>query len=370
MTLSFNPNSEVTAEYLSRFEKSAGDLLNFLRNSSPASLNLNARIQEQFINNLRNVHISQLNPQVLNKLEEIQLSIEARDLKKEFQGSIEAIKSLVRNFEIIPRNVNDSNAEEDIAKVQELKMNPNLLKNFKIQNESKDFINMLFDGLDFDADKLLFSFLSIVNIMEAFKRDLFDSYILTLYSPMHLRGQILEDLTPQQLSNLFPSSLPSENNKARFAFIEVNEIIRAFDKDLFTHLNMRDLISISQLNRFIMKKHRAAQKMKVMPKHPQEFSKSQSAAENTSSEPKKNSEAPKPTKQNSEPVNLANEEPVYSTEHKKNCDILGVPYNATKDVIRQAYKKLILKFHPDRNKEADAAEKFNIIHEAYKALVD
>ncbi len=49
-------------------------------------------------------------------------------------------------------------------------------------------------------------------------------------------------------------------------------------------------------------------------------------------------------------------------------DILGVSKSATAAEIKSAYRKLALKWHPDRNKEADAHEKFKEINEAYEVL--
>jgi molecular chaperone DnaJ len=51
-------------------------------------------------------------------------------------------------------------------------------------------------------------------------------------------------------------------------------------------------------------------------------------------------------------------------------EILGVPRNATEDQIRRAYRQQALKFHPDRNKEAGAAEQFKEVTEAYEILRD
>lgn len=51
-------------------------------------------------------------------------------------------------------------------------------------------------------------------------------------------------------------------------------------------------------------------------------------------------------------------------------EILGVPRNATKDEIKKAYRKLVLQYHPDRNKSPDAEEKFKEISEAYAVLSD
>jgi len=49
-------------------------------------------------------------------------------------------------------------------------------------------------------------------------------------------------------------------------------------------------------------------------------------------------------------------------------DILGVTKSATSAEIKSAYRKLALKWHPDRNKEAGATEKFKEISEAYEIL--
>ncbi|EPY23564.1 curved DNA-binding protein [Strigomonas culicis] len=47
---------------------------------------------------------------------------------------------------------------------------------------------------------------------------------------------------------------------------------------------------------------------------------------------------------------------------------LGVSANATQDEIKAAYKKLALQFHPDRNHEAGAEEKFKTISAAYNVV--
>ncbi len=51
-------------------------------------------------------------------------------------------------------------------------------------------------------------------------------------------------------------------------------------------------------------------------------------------------------------------------------DVLGVDRSATRDQIKQAYRKLALQYHPDRNKASDATEKFREIAEAYAVLSD
>ena len=59
-------------------------------------------------------------------------------------------------------------------------------------------------------------------------------------------------------------------------------------------------------------------------------------------------------------------------EQKKNYyEILGVGRNATQDEIKSAYRKLALKYHPDRNPGDDAAaEKFKEVNEAHTVLSD
>ncbi|HET7658026.1 MAG TPA: molecular chaperone DnaJ [Bacillales bacterium] len=49
-------------------------------------------------------------------------------------------------------------------------------------------------------------------------------------------------------------------------------------------------------------------------------------------------------------------------------EVLGVDKNASTDEIKKAYRKLARKYHPDVNKESDAADKFKEAKEAYETL--
>ena len=50
-------------------------------------------------------------------------------------------------------------------------------------------------------------------------------------------------------------------------------------------------------------------------------------------------------------------------------EILGVPKNASDEEIKKAYRKLAMKFHPDRNEgDKNAEAKFKEAKEAYEML--
>ncbi len=51
-------------------------------------------------------------------------------------------------------------------------------------------------------------------------------------------------------------------------------------------------------------------------------------------------------------------------------DVLGVDRSASEAEIKRAFRKLAFKYHPDRNREDGAEEKFKEVNEAYEVLCD
>ena len=52
-------------------------------------------------------------------------------------------------------------------------------------------------------------------------------------------------------------------------------------------------------------------------------------------------------------------------------EVLGVSKNATADEIKKAYRKMAIKYHPDKNPgDKEAEEKFKEAAEAYDVLSD
>ncbi|MDO8616936.1 MAG: molecular chaperone DnaJ [Dehalococcoidia bacterium] len=59
-----------------------------------------------------------------------------------------------------------------------------------------------------------------------------------------------------------------------------------------------------------------------------------------------------------------------ATAKRDYYDVLGVPRNASPEDIKKAFRRLAMKYHPDRNKEDGAETRFKEIGEAYEVLSD
>ena len=59
-----------------------------------------------------------------------------------------------------------------------------------------------------------------------------------------------------------------------------------------------------------------------------------------------------------------------TTSKRDYYQVLGVSRSASDEDIKRAFRKLAMEYHPDRNKDSSAAERFKEINEAYQVLSD
>jgi len=72
------------------------------------------------------------------------------------------------------------------------------------------------------------------------------------------------------------------------------------------------------------------------------------------------------TKKSETPIAPEKNKPVLENYY----EVLGIKQDATFDEIKKAYRKLALKYHPDKNPAKEAEEKFKQIANAYEILSD
>ena len=59
-----------------------------------------------------------------------------------------------------------------------------------------------------------------------------------------------------------------------------------------------------------------------------------------------------------------------TTQKRDYYEVLGVSSSASDEEIRKAFRKLALEYHPDRNKDPDAVDRFKEVNEAYQVLTN
>ncbi len=58
------------------------------------------------------------------------------------------------------------------------------------------------------------------------------------------------------------------------------------------------------------------------------------------------------------------------TQQRDYYEVLGVARNASPEELKKAFRQQALKYHPDRNKDSDASERFKEVNAAYQVLSD
>jgi molecular chaperone DnaJ len=59
-----------------------------------------------------------------------------------------------------------------------------------------------------------------------------------------------------------------------------------------------------------------------------------------------------------------------TTQKQPYYDVLGISRDASQEEIKKAFRRLAMQYHPDRNKEPGAEDRFKEINEAYEVLSD
>ncbi len=192
--------------------------------------------------------------------------------------------------------------------------------------------------------------------------------IISIYSLSNLYAQQLSPIQLQKVTKQFEESLAAK--KFDDAQVYIHQIMQggrqAHAQQLVTKLaKAREQDLQNKLRAEVQKTHQAEAELVKKRRELENLRRAEESRAQTEAS-KKFTIKPQDSRPN---VPLSVYQKITGkSDYATPAEILGVTQEATKEQIRQAYKQLILKWHPDKNKDRDAKDAFNLITWAEQEL--